>query len=264
MITAAQARQSELDMLADGKVASVALANDLFAVVGLLESEPGLRNALSDPTASVDARSDLATDVLRGQVSGDAVAIIGEAVGLRWNSGMALVDALERQGQRMLLVCAQDHGALDSVEDELFRFSRVVAGSDALQAVLNDRQVAVSRREALVADLLDGKTGEVTSILAGRAVAGRRGTYAQTLDDMLALAAEVHRRAIAHVTVATPLDERQATRLRAVLAAQAGRPISLEVVVDPAVLGGVRVLLGDDMIDGTVSGRLAAAKRQLT
>jgi len=264
MITAAQARQSALDMLADGKVASVALANDLFAVVGLLESEPGLRNALSDPTASVDARGDLAADVFGSQISDDAAAIVGEAVGLRWNSDLALVDALERQGQRVLLSYAQDRGALDGVEDELFRFSRVVAGDDALQAVLNDRQAEADRREALVADLLDGKTDEVTSILAGRAVAARRGTYAQTLDAMLALAAEVQQRAIAHVTVATPLDESQATRLRAALAAQAGRPISLEVVVDPAVLGGVRVLLGDDMIDGTVSGRLAAAKRQLT
>ena len=263
MITAAQARVSELDRVADGLAPSVALANDLFAVVGLLEAQSGLRNAMSDPTATVEVRRQLVADVLASRVSADAATIVGEAAGLRWSSGLALVDALERQGQRTLLCSAQNRGALDRVEDELFKFARVVVGDIALQAALDDPQADGTRRETLVADLLAGKSDEVTETLARRAVTARRGTYVATLEAMLRLAAEVQQRAIARVTVAAPLDATQAARLRATLAAQTGRPVSLEVVVDPSVLGGVRVLIGDDVIDGTVSGRLEAAKRQL-
>jgi len=263
MITAAQARQSELDQVADTFLPSPELADDLFAVVGFLEAESGLRAAMSDPTASVDVRQQLATDVFASHVSADAVAIVSEAVGLRWNSGMALVDALERQGERVLLGSAQRRNALDGVEDEIFRFGRVVTADVGLQAALDDRQADVSRRQALVADLLDKKADPVTSALAQRAAAGRRGTYIRTIEAILEVVADVQQRAIARVTVATPLDATQAARLRAALAAQAGRPVTLDVVVDPAVVGGVRVLIGDDMIDGTVSGRMAAARRQL-
>ncbi len=264
MIQASGARQSSLDEIADGTVPSIGLADGLFAVVDLLEAESGLRNALSDPTASVDARRQLASDIMAGRVADDAATIVYQAVALRWESGFALVDACERQGERALFRDALARGVLERVEDELFRFSRVVVGDDELQAVLDDRQVDLARREALVGDLLKDKDVDaVTMALAKRAVAARRGTNVSTIESMLALAAEVQQRTIAHVTVAAPLDATQTARLQAALAAQAGRPVTLEVAIDPSVLGGVRVLIGDDMIDGTISGRLAAAKRQL-
>ena len=252
-----------MNQLTDPNTPTPALADELFAVVDVLDAEPGLRNALSDPTASAEVRRQLAADVFGPRVSGSAAAVIDEVAGSRWASAGALSDALERQAVRVVFDVAQRADRLDEVEDELFRFGRIVAGDEALRTALEDHRVALAAREQLVRDLLGDKVDPLALRLAVRAVAARDRTYTGTIDEMLALAAQVHGRAIAHVTVAAPLTEDQTARLRRTLAAQAGLPVTLEVVVDPAVLGGVRVRLGDELIDGTVSGRLEAAKRQL-
>jgi len=239
------------------------MADELFAVVALLDGQPGLRNALSDPTASAEVRKQLATDVFGHQISADTLAALAQAVAQRWGSGAALVDALERQGVRVLLDVSQREGRLDEVEDELFRFSRIVASDDALRVALDDRNAELRSRETLVRDLLDGKADPVTATLAVRAVAARHRTYVATLEDILALAAQAQQRAVAHVTVAAPLTDDQKGRLQQTLATQAGRPVTMAVTVDPSVLGGVRVRIGDELIDGTVGARLEAAKRQL-
>ena len=263
MSAATQARQAELDRVLDAQEPSRALADELFAVTGLLESQPTLRKALSDLAAPEESRRRLATDILGGQVSKAALAVVQGAAGLRWSSAAGLVAALERQGVRTLLRVAAAGGELDRVEEELFRFSRIMAADTRLRATLEDRAASLPGRQQLVADLLDGKALAVTVALAQRAVRATERTVALTLESYLQLAAEQRRRAIAEVTVARPLTAAQAERLRAALSTQVGREVSLQVNVDPAVLGGVRVKLGDEVIDGTVAGRLDAAERQL-
>lgn len=263
MSAATEARQAELDRILDAQEPDRALAGELFAVVGLLESQPTLRNALSDLTASADARERLASDLLESQVSASALAVVQGAAGLRWASSGGLTAALERQGVRSLLRTAQVAGQLDRVEDELFRFSRIVVGDRALRATLEDRTASVPGRQQVVADLLHGKALEITEALAQRAVRASDRTVELTLEAYLRLAADQRRRAIAEVTVARPLTATQAERLRVALSAQVGREVSLQVSVDPAVLGGVWVKLGDEVIEGTVAGRLHAAERQL-
>ena len=252
-----------MNRLTEPSAPTPALADELFAVVDVLDAQTPLRNALSDPTASAEVRRQLAADVFGPRVSAGAAAMVEEAAGLRWASGPALADALERQAIRVVFDVAQRADRLDEVEDELFRFGRIVASDGALRTALEDRRIALAHREQLVRDLLGDSADPLTLRLAVRAVGARDRAYTATIDEMLALAAEVQGRAIAHVTVAAPLADEQEARLRKALAAQAGRPVTLEVVVDPAVLGGVRVRLGDEVIDGTVSGRLDAAKRQL-
>lgn len=263
MSAATEARQAELDRILDAQEPSRALADELFAVVGLLESQPTLRNALSDLTAPAAAREQLAVGLLGGQVSKAAVAVVEGAAGLRWATSGALVAALERQAIRTLLRTAQAAGDLDQVEEELFRFSRIVVADRALRVALEDRAASLPGRQELVADLLRGKALELTDALAQRAVRATERTFELTLESYLQLAAEQRRRAIAEVTVARPLTAAQAERLRAALSAQVGREVSLQVSVDPSVLGGVRVQLGDEVIEGTVAGRLQAAARQL-
>lgn len=263
MSAATEARQAELDRILDAQEPGRALADELFAVVGLLESQPTLRNALADLTAPEDARRQLAAAVFGGQVSAATVSVVQGAAGLRWATSGALVSALERQGVRALLRTAQVAGQLDQVEEELFRFSRIVVGDRTLRVALEDRAASLPGRQQLVADLLRGKTLAVTDVLAQRAVRATERTFELTLESYLQLAAEQRRRAIAEVTVARPLTATQAERLRASLSTQVGREVTLQVSVDPSVLGGVRVKLGDEVIEGTVAGRLQAAERQL-
>jgi F-type H+-transporting ATPase subunit delta len=263
MNTASLARLSQLDAVSDAAQPSSALAEELFAVVAVLEAQPGLRNALSDPTAAETARQQLVSAVFGSKVSVAATQIVSEAAGLRWGSALDLVNALDRQGIRVLMAAAQLEHKLDQVEEELFRFNRVVAGDPQLQAAINDRSADLQRRQLVVTDLLANKVSPITQTLALRAVEARRRTFELTCEEMLELAAQARNRAVAEVTVAKPLSEAQSSRLSKLLAAQVGREVSLQVSVDPQILGGVRVRIGDEEIDGTVSGRLAAAKKQL-
>lgn len=264
MNAAAEARLSELDRAVDAQELSPALAAELFAVADLLAETAPLRNALADPTMPDDRRRELATGVLAGRVSAAATAVAGEAAKLRWGSASGLTAALERQGVRALLGYAQAAGKLDAVEDELFRFSRAVAADPRLRQALDDRTAPAAVRAQLVRDLLALKAEPATVELAQRAAISGGRSIEATLADYLKLAAAARQRAIATVTVARAMTAAQRERLRAALVAQLGREVNLQVIVDPAVLGGARVQVGDEVIEGTVAGRLAAAEHQLS
>lgn len=263
MSAAAEARQSELDRALDAQELGSALAVELFAVADLLTGQPTLRNALADPNTPDDRRRELATGVLGSRVSAAANTVVGAAAALRWGSSSGIVAALERQGVRALLGDAQAAGKLDTVEDELFRFSRTVAGDPALQRAVDDRAAPTSARQQLVTDLLKDRTHPDTVELARRAAVSTTRPYAVTLAEYLKLAAALQARAIAKVTVARPMTTEQRDRLQVVLVRQLGREVNLQVVVDPTVIGGARVQVGDEVIEGTVAGKLVAAEKQL-
>lgn len=264
MNATAEARQSELDRAVDAYELGSALAVELFAVADLLVAQTPLRNALADPNMPDDRRRELATGVLGSRVSAAAAAVVGEAAALRWGSPSGLVAALERQGIRALLGHAQAVGKLDTVEEELFRFSRTVAGDQELRRALDDRKAPRDARRQLVSDLLAGRVQPDTIELATRATVARARSYQVTLAEYLKLAASARARAIAKVTVARELTAAQRDRLQDALVHQLGRQVNLQVVVDPTVIGGARVQVGDDVIEGTVAGKLAAAEQQLS
>ncbi len=264
MNAAAEARLSELDRAVDAHEPSPALAAEIFAVADLLGGTARLRNALADPTAGEDRRRELATGLFGSRISATATAIAAESAVLKWGGGSALVAAIERAGVRVLLGHAQRSARLDAVEDELFRFSRAVVADPALRQALDDRTAPVALRQQLVRDLLAGKADDTTIALAERATASGGRSIEATIADYLKLAAAVRQRAVASVTVARPLSDEQRDRLQAALERQLGRPVNLQVLVDPDVLGGGRVQIGDEVIEGTIAGRLTAAEQQLT
>lgn len=263
MSAVADARMSELDRITD-EVAPAGLASELFAIVDSIDAQPSLKRAFTDPTTPEAARESLAGALYDGKVSSGAMKVLREAVQLRWNSGATLVAALERQGVRAELRSALASGSLDNTEEQLFRFGRTVDANHELRAALGNRMAALEGRQQIVTDLLKGKATPSALLLARRAVKARERTFDLTVTSYLALAAALRQQTIAQVTVARPLDDQQAARLKAALTRQLGRSITLQVVVDPAVIGGVRVQVGDEVIEGTVADRLAEARRNLT
>ncbi len=238
-----------------------ALPSDLFAVVDALDSSVTLRRALTDPGTAEEGRQRLAHTLLDGKVSKAAVDIVAEAVAMRWAGGRTLAAALERQAVRAQLSVADRQGNLEETEDELFRFARLVESTPALRDSLSNRSVDLAGRRRLVEDLLRGRASETTLVLAQRAVGARERTFAHTMEGFVALAAAQKNRVLATVRVAAPLDPEQRARLQAALTRQVGREVMLQEIVDENVLGGVRVELGDEVIEGTVASRLESARR---
>lgn len=256
-----EARLGELDAVLDGAGPSLELADELFALVDLLESQPALRRALTDPSLVDEARTGLVEALFGQRVSASARTVLAEAAARRWPGARGLATALEQQAVRALLLVAEAEYRLDTVEDELFRFARIVAGARDLRAALGDRTAPLASRQRLVADLLAGRSNNLTERLATRAVAARNRTFDLTVEHYLALAAALRARSVAHVVVARPLTDEQIARLKAALSRHARREVTLQVSVDPAVLGGAQVTLGDELIEGTVAGRLRDAHR---
>jgi F-type H+-transporting ATPase subunit delta len=240
------------------------IGDELFAVLTLLDREHVLRRALSDPARPADQRAGLASAVLDGKVSPATADFVAEVVRLRWARSIDLTDAIERLAVIATVAAAEAQGSLDDLEDELFRFGRIVEAQPQLRGVLVDHRVAPERKAALVTELLDGKVTPATLRLVIQAVTHPRGrSLERVLAEFGRIAAERRDRLVAVVRAAVELSEQQKTRLSAVLATKYGRDVHLNVEVDPTVLGGMSIRVGDEEIDGTVVRRLGDIRRRI-
>jgi len=237
------------------------LGAELFAVVDALDGSSTLRRALTDPGTPEQGRQRLVHGLFDGKVSETPVDIVAEAAAMRWAGGRTFAAALERQAVRATLMAAENAEQLENTEDELFRFARLAEANPSLRNALADRSVSLAHRQELVGSLLEGKASDATIALAKRAVAARERTFGQTIEGYVTLAAAQRNRIVATVRVAKPLTDEQRTRLRSSLRSQVGRDVAIQEVVDEHLLGGVRVELGDEVIEGTVAGRLHEAWR---
>ncbi len=241
-----------------------ALGEDLLGVTGVLARSAGLRRALTDPSRSRESKAELVGQIFGGKVSGAAVDLLAALAGSRWSVSGDLTDAVEGLGVDAVLAGAENSGRLDAVEDELFRFSRVVAADVGLRDAFSARSEGSERKAALVEQLLRGKAAPETVRLAVQAAVAPRGLRTeQVLENFVEAAAYRRRQLVAEVISAVPLTERQRERLGAALRRIYGRPIRLNTDVDPAVVGGLRVQLAGEVIDGTVLARLDDARRRL-
>jgi len=260
----AEARQNALDRVLDASNPTAALGEELFAVADALSGSPSLRRALTDAGTAEEARVNVVGALFAGRVSEQAMRVLTGAVKLSWSTTGSFVAAVERQGVRALLGQAQLEGRLDEVENQLFRVGRIVDSHPDLRVALGERRVDLGARQALLGDVFGDKVLPATQTLARRAVLARQRTFASTLEGYLKTAAELRNRGIATVETAQPLTDDQASRLRSALSRQLGREVTLNMIVNPAVLGGVRVSVGDEVIEGTVAGRLSDVRRNLS
>jgi F-type H+-transporting ATPase subunit delta len=241
-----------------------ALASDLYSAAGLLANQPRLRRTLADASTDASLRGDLIRSLLQGKLSASAVELVGAAVELRWSSGWDLTDSLEIVADDALLAAADQEGSLDAVEDELFRFERILNDSGDLTGALDDASVPPERRTALVRSVLEAKVNPITLELVTHAVAsGRKRNLQLAIDDLLEASAARRDRSVARVITATELSEEQSARLASALTSLYGRPINVRTAIDPDIKGGLMVRVGDEVIDGTVATRMTAARNAL-
>ncbi|GAB3112572.1 F0F1 ATP synthase subunit delta [Janibacter alkaliphilus] len=237
---------------------------ELFGVTALLDDNATLRRAVVDPSREGSDRSDLVRRLLGGKVSEPTVEVVATLAAQRWSRERDLTDTLERFAVEGVLKGAEDALRIDAVEDELFRFERIVAGTPELRDALANRQAEAGPKAELVSRLLEGKAAAETVRLARQAVLAPRGRRIdRSLETYLAVAAERREQVTAEVTTAGELSEEQRTRLSAALQRLYGKPVLVQQIIDPDVIGGIRVQVGDEVVDGTVLRRLEQAKRHL-
>jgi F-type H+-transporting ATPase subunit delta len=240
------------------------VSRGLYAVAGLLDREPSLRRALVDPASSPESRRGLVQQLLGGQLSELPLQVLSDLVAERWDGPADLAQGVEQVAATAALVGAEGEGSLDDVEDELFRFSRLLEREPALRAALTDPGLPDDRKAGLVRELLGSRARPTTAQLVEVAVLRTRGRSLEArLSDLVELAATRRSRYVAEVRVALPLAEDQAARLADVLGRIYGREVQLQVDVDPSVLGGIEVRVGDEVIDGTVARNLNDVRRTL-
>jgi len=240
------------------------LADQLAAVTALLDQEAGLRRALADPSADPDRRQALFDRVLGRQLDAPALELLRPLVRERWSNARDLPDAVEALGRRAALGVAERSGSLDDVEDQLFRFGRILEGEPRLRLALEDQTAPADRKAALLDRLIGDRVDPTARQLLDQAVRAPRGRSLESaVAQLVELAAARRERYVAYVTAPAALTDQQERRLTAALARIYGRQVSLQVAVDPQLLGGLVVRVNDEVIDGSVLSRLTALRQRM-
>ena len=240
------------------------LGDELFSVVRLLDGEVGLRRALGDSSAAPERRERLLSGLLSGKVGPQTLEVLVAAVRERWSTPRELVDGIDHLGRTALLVRAEREGRLDAVEDELFRFGRIVAADTTLEQALTDRSAPNPAKAELIRTLIGGKAEAVTVALVEQLVVAPQGRpLVAGLAELAAEAAKRRERSVAYVVSAGPLTQQQQDRLAAALDRIYARPIALHIEVDPRIQGGLVIKVGDEVIDGSAIGRIDELRRRL-
>ncbi len=241
-----------------------AVSNDLFAVADLLGREKTLRVALADAGQPADGRAALAASVLGSRISPLTLDVVSDTVRRRWSNASDLVSAIEIQATQAAFTVAEADGTLGNVEEELFRFGRAIDSSADLQMALTAPSTPAATKAGVVRSLLEGRVTPATLSVLEYTASHLRGRRADTaVDELSELAAAQRNRVVAEVRVAAPLNDEQQRRLTEALSRLKGRKVQLNVAIDPTVIGGIAVRVGDEVIDGTVAARLEQARRTI-
>lgn len=233
----------------------------------MLNQEVVVTRYLTVPAEDASPRVRLIERLFEGKVADPTLDVLRTAVSERWSANGDLVDAIEHVSRQALLAVAEQDGSVDEVEDQLFRFSRILDAQPRLGILLGDYTTDADRRVGLLRNVLESSGSSVNPValaLLSQTVELLRGTPAEEAVLLLAQVAVARRgEVVAQVSAAAELSDAQRTRLSEVLGRIYGHPVAVQLQVDSDLLGGLLLSVGDEVIDGTLKSRLAAAEAQL-
>lgn len=258
----AELRES-LATTASGPRIAVTVGDEMFAVVTWLDGQHLLRRTLADPAKPGEEKAGIVNALLHGKVSQRVVELVAEASAAKWAEPNDLGDALEELAVEAYTIAAEHERKLDDLEDDLFRFARVIAGQPDLKAALTGPAPEAAKQD-LLNNLLGGKADATSVKLISQVVTHPRGRAPQAaLEAAAQVAASRREQLLATVRVAVPISTAQRRRLASALQTAYGRAVHLNILLDPSVIGGMSVQIGDELIDGTAASRLAEVRRRL-
>jgi F-type H+-transporting ATPase subunit delta len=240
------------------------MGDELFAFARLIATERPLRRLLADPATPEQARIGLVGQVLGGKLGTPTLDFVKGLVTSRWSQSSDLVEAAEALARQSTLAVAEKDSTLDDVEDELFRFGRILDREPQLNTLLSAESTPAEGRLRLLEQVLGNRVSPVAAALLRQTVRLLRSRHLDVVAEELAeLAAARRDRSVARVTAPIALSSQQEQKLTDSLSRLYGRPISLQIELDESLLGGLVVQVGGEVIDGSVAGKLAAARRAL-
>lgn len=224
-----------------------------------IDGSSQLRALLADPSVEPAEKTALIGRIFTS-LDPAAASLLGSLTSARWSNSDQLIDGIEQVGIRAIAGST----ATDTIEAELFAFSRAVSSDPELELAVGSKLGDPSEKAALVDRLLGGKADPGTLAIVRHLVQSPRG---RRIGALLSTAAETVADAsgsiVATVTAAAPLTDAQLEKLTATLTTQYGREPRVAVKIDPSVIGGLRVQVGDDVVDGTIASRLTELRLQL-
>ena len=239
-------------------------ANDLFVILSVLSSSIGVRRALTDNARDASAKAELISNLFGKNISSAAQSLLASAASLRWSSPGEIADAIENLAVEAESAVADKNGELEKLENQLFDFARVLKANPDLRQALNTSADTDEGKLSLFEAVIKGKYSSSTLNLLRKVVTLRRG---RSIDATLAAYSNYvssrKDRLVAHVKSAVELSSSQIEKLVAALTKQMGRPVHINLEIDPKVLGGISIRYADDVIDGTIVNRIAEAGRAL-
>jgi F-type H+-transporting ATPase subunit delta len=257
--------RAKLDAAIKGATSANAseLSSQLFFAADVLSKNTSIRRAFADPSRDSASKAALVKDLFAKSLAAPALGILTEVSTLRWSAAGDLVHVLEQLAIEAEASAANLNSELDRVEDELFETSQLVVDNFELRKALVGTGTSEAKA-ALITEVLSKKASSSTVKLAVALVTALRGRSIEAaFADYLFGLANRRNRLIAEIRVASAITDSQKTRLAAAIELQVGQPIRVNVKVDPSILGGVSVKFADELVDGSVSNRLAGAGRAL-
>jgi F-type H+-transporting ATPase subunit delta len=259
-------RFSQIAKNLDNKALST-LSSELVSVAQMLDREIVLTRYLTVPAEDAAPKVRLIERLVSDKVGNATLDVLRLAVSERWSANSDLIDAIEHVSRQALLEVAERENKVDEVEEQLFRFSRILDAQPRLAILLGDYAVPVEGRIGLLRNVLDSASGRVNPIVGSlltHTVELLRGQNADEAIEFLAEIAVARRgEIVAQVGAAADLSDAQRTRLTEVLGRIYAHPVAVQLQIDAELLGGLLIAVADEVIDGTLSSRLAAAEAQL-
>ena len=257
--------RGQLDAAIKGATAASAteLSTQLFFASDVFAKNTSLRRAFADPSRDAAAKSALVKDLFGKNLGAPAVGLLSSVSTLRWSAGGDIVHVLEQLAIEAEASAANIGGELDAVEAQVFEISRTIAENFELRKALVGPGTPEAK-SALITELLSKKASSSTTKLVVALISNLRGRSIEAgFADYLFGLANRRNRLIALVRVASALNTEQKSRLAAAIEKLVGQPISINIQIDPSIIGGVSVKFADDLVDGSISNRLASAGRAL-
>jgi F-type H+-transporting ATPase subunit delta len=244
--------------------AELRVAEELFIAGASLHASVQLRSALSDPSAEGSAKQSLIEAVFGSKMSKPAIQVLTAIVSKRWSSPRDLADTAEITAVRLVAAIAARSDGTESLLKELFAIQQVLNSDAELELALSSSQATLESKQALLRKIFGSKLSEATTLLLLQSLSSRSS---KRTSDVLAgyadLIAEYASESVAEVRVARPISSAQLAKLQTALSNRFGKKLSLNVVVDESVVGGVRVAVGGQVLDATVQSKINHARLQL-